>query len=78
MSKAHPVPDNIECPSCGHVIPISETIYHQAFEQAQRDLKAKSAKQEQELAEKEKQLQAREAAIEQRVQEHLQKSNCRP
>jgi hypothetical protein len=64
-----PVLDSITCPGCGEVIPISETIYRQVAERAERELKAKSVRQERALAEREKQLQAREDEFDQRVQE---------
>jgi hypothetical protein len=46
MRNAEAVLDSIECPSCGETIPISETIYHQVVERAERELKAKSQQQE--------------------------------
>jgi hypothetical protein len=72
MRKAEAALDSIECPSCGETIPISETIYHQVAEKAERELKAKSQQQERALAAKEKQLQAKEAAFDQRVRDQVQ------
>ncbi len=72
MATRETVLDSIECPSCGEVIPISETIYHQVAERAERDLKAKSLQQERALAAREKQLQAREGAFDRLVQEHVE------
>jgi len=69
MPKTETVLDSITCPGCGEVIPISETIYHQVAERAERELKVKSLRQERALAEREKQLQAREDEFDQRVQE---------
>jgi hypothetical protein len=60
MPKIQTAVDSITCPGCGEVIPISETIYHQVAERAERELKAKSVRQERALAEREKQLQVRE------------------
>ena len=54
MGKTEPVLDSITCPGCGEVIPISETIYHQVAERAERELKAKSVRQERALADREK------------------------
>jgi hypothetical protein len=68
MRKSEVALDTIACPSCGEVIPISEAIYHQVAEKAERDLKAKSVQQEQALAVRERQLATREAAVDQRVQ----------
>ena len=52
MSKARPVLDRIACPGCGAVIPVSDMIYHQVADQAEQDLKAKAARQERALADK--------------------------
>src|SRR5215831_15094512 len=71
MPKTEPVLDSITCPGCGEVIPISETIYHQVAEQAEREIKAKSVRQERALAEREKQLQACEEEFDRRVQEQV-------
>ncbi len=71
MARAEAVLDSIECPSCGEAIPISETIYHQVAERAERDLRAKSLQQERVLAGREKQLQAREGAFDRLVQEQV-------
>ena len=67
MPKTETVLDSITCPGCGEVIPISETIYHQVAERAERELKAKSVRQERALAEREKQLWAREQDFDRRV-----------
>jgi hypothetical protein len=64
--------DTIPCPSCGGAIPISDAIYHQVAEKAERDLKAKSQKQEQALAARERQLAAREAAFDQQVRAQVE------
>src|SRR6516165_2433566 len=71
MPKTETVLDSITCPGCGEVIPISETIYHQVAERAERELQAKSVRQERALAEREKQLQAREEGFDHRVQEQV-------
>jgi hypothetical protein len=71
MPKTESVLDRITCPGCGEVIPISETIYHQVTERAERELKAKSVRQERALAEREKQVQAREQEFDRRVQEQV-------
>src|SRR5262249_52654682 len=46
-------------------------IYHQVVERAERELKAKSVRQERALAEREEQLQAREHEFDRRVQEQV-------
>jgi len=72
MGKAEAGLDSIECPSCGETIPISEAIYHQVTEKAERDLKAKSLQQERAFAAREKQLATREAGVDQQVREQLE------
>src|SRR5215475_15433308 len=71
MGKTETGLDSINCPGCGEVIPISETIFRQVAERAERELKAKSVRQERALAEREKQLQAREGEFDRRVQEQV-------
>jgi hypothetical protein len=71
MPKGEAILDKIKCPNCGEGIPISETIYRQVAEKAERDLRAKSLQQERALAEREKQLQAREETLAQQVQEQV-------
>ena len=34
--------DEIKCPNCGELIPVSQTIYHQIAEQARTDLRAEA------------------------------------
>jgi hypothetical protein len=71
MGKTETGLDSIKCPGCGEVIPISETIYHQVAKRAERELKAKSLRQERALAEREKQLHAREQDFDHRVQDQV-------
>src|SRR5215468_1184540 len=71
MPKTETVLDRVNCPGCGEVIPISETIYHHVAQRAERELKAKSVRQERALAEREKQLQVREQEFDHRVQEQV-------
>jgi hypothetical protein len=72
MPKGDPILDSIKCPSCGEGIPISDAIYHQVAEKAERDLKAKSLQQERVFAERERQLKAREAAFDQQVRARVE------
>ena len=60
--------DNIKCPNCGELIPVSQTIYHQIAEQARADLRAEALERQKALAEKEKALEARENAVDQVVE----------
>jgi hypothetical protein len=72
MPSREPVLESIKCPSCGESIPISETIYHQVAEKAERDLKAKSQQQERALAARKQQLETREAAFDQQVRAQVE------
>jgi hypothetical protein len=38
-----PAPDRIECPRCGALIPLTETLHHQLTEQVRRDLRGELA-----------------------------------
>lgn len=60
--------DNIKCPNCGELIPVSQTIYHQIVEQARADLRAEALEHQKALAEKEKALEARENAVDRVVE----------
>ena len=42
MAHDHTSLDNIKCPNCGELIPVSQTIYHQIAEQARADLRAEA------------------------------------
>src|SRR5690349_13856250 len=75
MPKGEAILD-IECPSCGEVIPISDAIYHQVAEKAERDLRAKSLQQERALAEREKRLRDREETLDHRVQEQVKAASA--
>jgi len=72
-------PDSIKCPSCGELIPITETFRHQLTEKARADLKREVAAHEQALLAKELELQARdeqlqkaEQSIDQQVKKQLE------
>ena len=54
MAHDHTSLDNINCPNCGELIPVSQTIYHQIAEQARADLRAEALERQKALAEKEK------------------------
>jgi hypothetical protein len=63
--------DDIKCPNCGELIPISQTIYQQIADRARDQLKAETLEQRKALTLKEKELRERENAIEQTVAEQL-------
>src|ERR1700685_1293773 len=55
--------DTIKCPSCGKPIPITQTLRHQLSEEAKADLQQEIAEERQALVLKEKELQAKEAKL---------------
>src|SRR5271166_6388206 len=70
--KAHGVPlDMIECPNCGHAIPVSEALSHQIAERARAETKAEIDKLQSSLTSKEKELQEREGKVDALVQERV-------
>jgi hypothetical protein len=71
MAHDHTSLDNIKCPNCGELIPVSQTIYHQIAEQARADLRAEALERQKALAEKEKALEARENAVDQVVESRV-------
>ena len=56
--------DSIECPNCGHAIPVSEVLSHQIAERARAELSAEIAKLKSSLARKEQDIQERESKLE--------------
>ena len=70
--KAHGNPlDTIECPNCGHAIPMSEALSHQIAERARAESRAEIDKLQSSLTRKEKELQEREEKIDAAVQERV-------
>jgi len=70
--KAHGNPlDTIECPNCGHAIPMSEALSHQIAERARAESRAEIDKLQSSLTRKEKELQEREGKIDAAVQERV-------
>ncbi len=70
--KAHGTPlDTIECPNCGHAIPVSEALSHQIAEKARAETKVEIDKLQSSLTRKEKELQEREGKIDALVRERV-------
>ena len=63
--------DEIKCPNCGELIPVSQTIYHQIAEQARADLRAEALERQKALAEKQKALEVRENAVDEVVESRV-------
>jgi hypothetical protein len=83
-SKEKLLTDQIKCPTCGDLIPVSETLHHQLIEAARKELKEENAEQqkrvlarENELKEKEKALQIAEKNIELMVENKLKQEKVR-
>lgn len=55
--------DNITCPKCGEMIPITETIQHQLTERTRAEMKREMADEQKTLVAREKDLQAKEASL---------------
>src|SRR3954452_24084366 len=63
--------DNITCPSCGTVIPITETIHHQIADLTRQELANETLRAREALAEKEQELKQRELSIAKTVEEKV-------
>jgi hypothetical protein len=55
--------DNIKCPKCGEIIPITETIQHQLTERTRREINREMADKQRTLIAKEKELQVQAAKL---------------
>jgi hypothetical protein len=68
--------DSIRCPKCGELIAITETLHHQLTEQARAEMKRQLASEQKTLLLREKELQGREAKVqdaEQDIEERITK-----
>src|ERR1700737_5569642 len=63
--------DTIDCPNCGHAIPMSEALSHQVAERARAESRAEIEKLQTSLTRKETELQERERKIDAAVQERV-------
>ena len=59
--------DSIECPNCGHAIPVSEVLSHQIAERARAESTAEIAKLKNSIARKEQDIQEREINLDEAV-----------
>ena len=59
--------DSIQCPNCGHAIPVSEVLSHQIAERARAELGAEIAKLKSSLARKEQDIKERESNLDEAV-----------
>jgi hypothetical protein len=59
--------DSIDCPNCGHAIPVSEVLSHQIAERARAESSAEIARLKSSLARKEQDIQERESKLDEAV-----------
>jgi len=55
--------DSIRCPTCGEIIPITETLHHQLTEETRSEVRQEFAREQQTLTKRDNELQAREASL---------------
>jgi hypothetical protein len=65
-------PDEIECPKCGELIPVTEALENQLSERIRKDFENKNSEREKELEEKEKLVIAKEKSINEQVNQKLE------
>ena len=63
--------DTITCPKCGELIPVSEALSHQVVEKARAQIRAEALQQESLFASRERELLAREDALNSIVEERV-------
>jgi hypothetical protein len=63
--------DNITCPRCGTVVPVSETIHHQIAERTRHELEAEASEGKRALAVKERELNEKVAALDKTISDRL-------
>ena len=77
MPKKDAAIDKIKCPSCGELIPVNETLYHQIAEKARADAKADITAQQKALAERERAVAAKEDDLDKAVEAKLKSERAR-
>ena len=61
--------NQLKCPKCGELIPVSETIYHQIEEEARQNVNAEFAQQQSLIGEREQRLKEREDGFDKTIQD---------
>ena len=69
--------DEIKCPNCGTIIPVTEALRHQMAERIQGEFKQENDLREKELAKREAQLATDAEAIDKRVQSKIQQERVK-
>jgi hypothetical protein len=67
MTSTNASLDTIDCPNCGHAIPVSEVLSHQIAERARAESSAEIAKLKNSLTRKEQEIQERESKVDEAV-----------
>ena len=63
MENSDRAGDNIKCPKCGEIIPITETLQHQLTERAREEMKRAMADEQKTLVARERDLRAKAASL---------------
>jgi hypothetical protein len=71
VNNEHAALDEIQCPNCGTLIPVSEAISHQIAEKTRAEFRAEALRQQKVFVAREKDLQAKEDALEKTIQDRL-------
>lgn len=69
--------NQLKCPKCGELIPVSETIYHQIEEEARQNVNAEFAQQQSSIVEREQELKDREAGLDKTIQDRIRDAQDR-
>ena len=69
--------NQLKCPKCGELIPVSETIYHQIEEEARQNVNAEFAQQQSLIGEREKKLKEREDGLDKTIQDRIRDAQDR-
>jgi hypothetical protein len=68
--------DEIKCPKCGEIIPVSEALYHQIEERTREEFETEITEQKKSLIAKEAELKQREQSLESQVAARVQESQA--
>jgi hypothetical protein len=69
--------NQLKCPKCGELIPVSETIYHQIEEEARQNVNAEFAQQQNLIGEREQRLKEREDGLDKTIQDRIRDAQDR-
>ncbi|MDE5446545.1 DUF2130 domain-containing protein [Bradyrhizobium hipponense] len=69
--------NQLKCPKCGELIPVSETIYHQIEEEARQNVNSEFAQQQSLIGEREQKLKERESDLDKTIQDRIRAAQDR-